>query len=239
MARATNLKIIATDAGVVCDVKMENLSGRKPRTVAGVPIEIKADGSPKLKYKDHAGNELSFTNMLNGQPVMTDGRGYVDEHGQLQDPIPYMVLEDGTELVAEPRPKTEVYEIKGWMPEGTENSYLIEKVYQIRPSQGTSKKDVIRNQTKHANTAAMKKLYDYMVEHGVVAKAVCNVSSTGKLDYVGFLKAVDLGTQWTMEMVIAKQEKEYAWMEEKNFQAQAQQQQQATIKNNINTVDAL
>jgi len=234
MARETKLKIMDTDMGVVCDVKMMNLSGRKPRSVGGVPIEVKSDGSPKMKYKDSQGNELFFTNTHEGVPVMTSGRAYADVNGVIQDPIPYLQLEDGTEVVAEPRPKSEVFEVT-WLPKGTEDNYLIEKVYQLKPSKGDSKKDIIRKQNINANTASMKKLYDHMIDNKVVGKAVCNVSSTGKLDYVGFMRAIDLGSEWTIEIVIAKQEKLYAWQESKDFQAQ----QTTAIPNNGATVDAL
>ena len=46
MAGETKLKIIC-DLGSA-DVKVENLSGKKPRTIKGIPIKIKADGSLQL-----------------------------------------------------------------------------------------------------------------------------------------------------------------------------------------------
>jgi len=233
MARETKLKIVAQDIGVVCDAKIANLSGRKPRTVNGIAIDIKSDGSPQMKYKDAQGNELIFTNTFEGQPVETNGRGYKDLSGNLQDPIPYLVLEDGTEVVAESKPKSEVYEVQ-WHPAGTEDNYLLEKTYQVKPSRGDSKKDVIRKQTENANTASLKKLYDYMIANDVVGKAVCNISSTGKLDYIGFLRPIKLGAEWTLEIVITKQEKLYDWKCPVDYQPQ-----QVAVPKTTSTVDAL
>ena len=94
----------------------------------------------------------------------------------------------------------------------------MDSYYQVKPSQGKSKSDFTRKKTYHANTTALKKLWDHMWTNKIVGKSTLNITSSGYLPSVGYLRAVELdGKNWTFEIAIFKQPKAFQWTEEKDF----------------------
>lgn len=215
-----NIKIV-TKLGSF-DVKLENLSGKaEPRIVDGKEIEMKPDGTPKIYYRDSKGNPLSFCRVLEGKPIPSTSNGYVNEAtGELtQDKLPYYKTIDEEFIPAIKNQKTDVFEVTKWEDVSCyTNKYIIEKYYQVKPASGKSKQDYQRIACINANTQGMKQVYDYMMANSVVGKGILNITSSGFLPSIGYLRAIKInGTKWSMEIGVFKQQKSFTFVEEISF----------------------
>lgn len=219
MAGEKTLKILSDIA--TADIKLSNLSGKTNRKVNGKEIEMKQDGSPQIVLKTAQGKECKFVRLSKGAVVEEVTNGYQDEDGNTYnkaDLVPHYVTVDGEHIPASVNEKTEVFEIKTWEPvQNYLDKYQMDTYYQVKPSQGKSKSDFTRKQTYQANTIALKKLWDHMVKNQVVGKSVLNITSSGYLPSVAYLRAVEIDGKWTFEIAIFKQPKVFEWVEEKNL----------------------
>jgi len=206
------------------DVKVENLSGKaEPRKINGKVLEMKEDGTPVIVRKNSKGEELTFCRVKDGKPMVnaqgekeTLANGYVDSKGTLcADVVPYYKTTDGDTILATTNIKTEVFEIVKFEPtQNFTDKYIVDRYYQIKPAQGKSKADFQRNAMLKANTAQMKKLYDYLIENQVVGRGILNITSSGYLPSIAYVRGVPIGTQgdWTIEIGVFKQQKRYTWV---------------------------
>lgn len=215
-----NLKIQSDIA--TCSVKLDLIKG-EPRKVNGQTILMKPEGAPTLKYKTTAGQLARYVEIDNAtQNLLSSGRSsvYVDEDGNQHDKKnleAFYVTEEDALIPAMINEKTEIFEIKKWEPAiNYLDRYQMDKYYQVRPSSGTSKKDYVKQREVEFNTEQMKKLWDYMFSESVVGRGTLNVTSSGYLPSVGYLRAVDpddTGKSWTFEMAVFKQSKPFSWKE--------------------------
>jgi hypothetical protein len=229
MAGEKNVKIVSSVGSF--DAKIETLSGKaEPRKVNGKEIVMKTDGSPKIINKNLKGEFLVFarydkaTNKpvvdANGQKLDM-GNCYVDPQGQIaQDIVPYYETIDGEFIPATKNDKTEVFEIVKWEPiTNFTDKYIVDNYYQVKPSQGKSKKDFQRLACVNANTREMKKVWDYMAKNKVVGRGILNITSAGYLPTIAYLRPVSLdNNKWTLEIGMFKQSKVFTWVEELDFQ---------------------
>ena len=213
-----NVKVVWKEG--TCDVKLENLSGKgEPRKVNGKEIVMKSDGSPKITYKNPSGDELAFCRVDQNGTVIAGSlsNGYANSKGELaQDKVPYYETIDGEHIEAVKNEKSEVFEVSKFEPmKAYLDRYIIDKFYQVKPSQGKSKKDYQRNVTIRANTVALKKLYDHMVKNNVVGRGTLNITSSGFLPTIAYIRPVSApnGSQdeWTLEIGVFKQQKRFTW----------------------------
>lgn len=223
MAGEKNIKIMCDQFAF--DVKIANLEGKgEPRKVNGKIIKMKPDGSPEFVRKNEKGEVVGFFNTKDGQPVLTNGRGYYtyDEQGDSKIPkekaglvVCYYETEDGELIQAHDKQKTEVFEIQKWEPlENYTDKYIINAYYSLIPSKGKSKNDHQRNLNAKSNERGMRKLYDYMITNGVVGRGVLNITSGVGLPTLAYIRPVPLDKQgnWTMEIGTFKQQKRYMWV---------------------------
>ena len=204
--------------------KVENLSGKaEPRKVNGKVLDMKPDGSPKIVYKNAKGEDLRFCRVKDGKPLVTAtgenetlSNGYVDPQGNLaQDKQAYYITIDGETLPATKNEKSDVFEIVKFEPlKNFTDKYIIDAYYQIKPTQGKSKSDHQRALTIKANTSGMKKLYDYMAKEQVVGRGVMNITSSGYLPTIAYIRPVDVDGNgaWTLEVGVFKQQKRFTWI---------------------------
>lgn len=222
MAGEKNLTI--TSQVGTFQAKVENLSGKaEPRKVNGKMLDMKPDGSPKITYKNSKGDVLRFCRVKDGKPLVNANgenealsNGYVDTKGNLcVDKIPYYMTIDGEEIQATKNEKSDVMEIVKFEPlKNFTDKYIIDAYYQIKPTQGKSKSDHQRALTIRANTSGMKKLYDYMAQNNVVGRGVLNITSSGYLPTIAYIRSVDIDGKgsWTLEVGVFKQQKRYTWI---------------------------
>ena len=135
MAGTKNMKI--TSSVGTFDAKLENLCGKaEPRKVNGQEIVMKTDGSPKIIHKDFTGKEVTFCRLMNGKPltdangkVVPLSNGYVDEAGNpVTETVPHYLTADGKHIQAVKNDKTEVFEVKKWVPiKEFTDKYIVDK----------------------------------------------------------------------------------------------------------------
>lgn len=221
-----NMKIVWEDNSF--DAKLENLAGkaepRRVRTKEGEvkEIEMKSDGSPKLvrQVNDKA---VSFARRdEKGQVLMSCSNVYVDEEGKAYDETEtgvFFLATDGELIPARKNDKTDSFSLTSFEPlKNYADAYLMEKYYQVIPSQGSSKKDVARQVARNANTAGMKKLWDYLFREAVMGKGILNITSAGYLPSTAYIRAVVLDdSKWTLEIAVFKQKKQFLWVEEQEL----------------------
>jgi hypothetical protein len=247
---------------VLCDVatfdaKLETLSGKgEPRKVNGKPIVMKTDGSPKIVRKNLAGDTLRFTryDKATGK-VLTDSNGksieagncYVDSKDNIvpnAEIVPFYEAEDGEHIQAVKNTKTEVFEVKKWLPlKSYLDNYIVENYYVVKPSQGKSKADVQRRLTIKANTGQMKKLYDHMLSHGIVGRGTLNITSNGYMPSIAFVRPVkepnDAKGECALEIGIFKQQKRFTHTFPENVEEYVPSTANEVIDANVPSIDEI
>jgi hypothetical protein len=246
MAADKNVKIVCSEGSF--DAKVESLSGKaEPRKVNGKEVLMKDDGAPQVFYKNTKGEPLHFARVKDGKPMVNANgenealsNGYVNDKGELcPDTIPYYQTIDGEFISATKNEKTEIFEITKFEPmQNFTDKYIVDKYYQVKPSQGKSKKDYQRLQSVNANTREMKKIWDYMAEHNVVGRGILNITSAGYLPSIAYLRPVNLGgKQWTLEIGMFKQQKRYSWVEEMDFKPR--EVEMTDVEQNVPSIDEI
>jgi len=116
MAKQISVKIISPVGQV--DIKLENLSGKaEPRKVNGKEIEMKADGSPKIVYKNGQGDSLAFARKWQDKVIRECSNVYVDDKDRMHttaELVPYYMALDGEQIPAQKFGKSDVFEIKSF-----------------------------------------------------------------------------------------------------------------------------
>jgi hypothetical protein len=189
---------------------------------------MKTDGSPKVTFKNTRGEELKFSryDKATGTPIKDSngtaiemGNCYVDPTGNIvptPEIVPYYTTESGKFIQAVKNHKTEVFEITKWEPiKNYLDKYIIDAYYVIKPSQGKSKADVQRKLNIKVNVKGMKKLYDHMINKGIVGRGVLNVTSSGYLPSIAYVRPVrepnDSKDTWALEIGVFKQQKRFTY----------------------------
>ena len=218
-----NVKVVSEIA--TFDVKYTNLSGKgEPRKVNGKFILMK-DGRADVMRQNSMGEPLGFFNTIDGNAVITNGRGYytfnedalgVKTPKDRADVInEFYQAEDGELIPCKKYQKTEVFEIKKFEPlSAYTDKYIIDNYYSLEPSRGKGKSDQARAMQVKVNTAGMKKLYDYLLDNKVVGRGELNLTSGGNLNTIAYVRAVpvtDVG-DWTLEFGTFRQQKRYLWI---------------------------
>lgn len=197
---AYKLCISDNKQGIQFNVRYENMAkAEKPTIIAKAP-----NGKEVHEKTTYQGQVLS--------PGSTQ-RQWVDEQGQ---PYPKSELtfwyED--QQINEIN-QTKVMEIQGYQPlKNYTDNYVIDKYYELFPSDNDMKKDFDKNKAVSANTFQMRKLWEYLKANGVVARGEFNASSKGFLAGDGYIRAVEFGNKWGLEIGVFSQEKVYEHLQE-------------------------
>lgn len=230
---AINVKVSWADNSF--DAKLENLSGkgeaRRIRSEDGVvkTLEMKDDGSPKLIRRTPEGKLAEFTRLVAGSDLPPEERvvrgvenAYIDDDGKVYfepELQTFLITDDGQEIPATKNEKTDVFEIVSFEPlTNFLDKYIMERYYQVMPSQGDSKKDYAKKVARASNTVGMKKLWDYLIANNVVGRGMLNPTSAGWLPNYGYIRAITIEHRWTLEVGMFKQQKNFLWVEEQNLQ---------------------
>lgn len=197
---AFKLTIVEKDLGIIANVKYENMS-RMERT----PITAKADNGKIVSEKTvYRGTVL---NKGDTNKMWCDDEGNFYEKSQIR-------FYDGEDEVSEVQ-KTETFEITGYEPvQNYTDRYVIDKFYELFPSNNDAKKDYDRDIAIRANRTQMKKLWDKLMNEGVVGRASFNVSSRGFYESDGYVRAVSIEGKWGLEVGVFKEQKVFEHLNE-------------------------
>jgi hypothetical protein len=92
------------------------------------------------------------------------------------------------------------------------------------------KKDIDREVAVRSNLSSMRKLWEYLRENKKVARGEFCPSSRGFVASDGYVRAVEFGNKWGLEIGIFKEEKIFTHLNEGIPDASTIPQQQSTKK---------
>lgn len=118
------------------------------------------------------------------------------------------------EQVAE-KEMTKVFEIVGYQPETAyTDQYVISAYYEMMPHDNDMKKDFDRDRARVGNLSGMRKLWEHLKSNKVVARGEFNVSSRGFVASDGYIRAIEFGNKWGLEIGVFSQEKIFEHLQE-------------------------
>jgi len=182
------------------NVKYEKLDKQsKPEVVAKAP-----DGSIVKERTIYQGQVLG--------PGATQ-RKYCDDAGtQYQKDQLKFYYEDEE---VEENSMTKVFNIEGYQPlTAYTDLYVIGKFYELFPSTNDMKKDFDKEKARIVNLTGMKKLFDKLKSEGLVARGEFCASSKGFVQGDAYLRPVQFGNKWGLEMGVFKEEKVFEHLQE-------------------------
>lgn len=170
---------------------------------------------PEVVAKAPNGNIVKERSTYQGQ-VLGPGstqKQWVDDQGQVysKSELKFYFQEQEVNEIQ----MTKVFEIQGYQPiKNYTDNYIIDKYYETYPSDNDMKKDFDKNRAISANTFQMRKLWEYLKSNGVVARGEFNTSSKGFVAGDGYIRAVEFGNKWGIEIGLFKEEKIFSHLQE-------------------------
>lgn len=170
---------------------------------------------PDVIAKSPTGEVVSERTVSQGQVLLPGStqKQWVNEAGK-----PYSKAEltfwYKDEQVAEIA-QTKVFTVAEYVPfKQYIDDYVIDKFYEVFPSDNDMKKEIDQEQAIKANRYQMRKLWEYLVANDVVARGEFNTSSKGFVSSDGFIRALKNGSQWGLEIGKFKEQKVFHHMQE-------------------------
>jgi hypothetical protein len=197
---AYKLQINDSKQGFNFNVRYENLSkAEKPPVVAKAP-----NGKEVHERTTYQGNVLG--------PGSTQ-RNWVDDTGAVYSKTELTFWYDGQQVseIAQ----TKVFDIQGYQPlQNYTDNYVIDKYYELFPSDNDMKKDFDRSKAQSANAFQMRRLWEHLKSTNQVARGEFNVSSKGFVAGDGYIRAVEFQNKWGLEVGVFKEEKIFQHLQE-------------------------
>ena len=195
---AYNLQIVTEDLQFNC--KYQNLSKyKRPNVVAKAP-----NGTEVKEKSTYQGKILG--------PGATQ-RQWCDDDGNVYSKSELTFYYEG-EPVAEIS-QTKVFQVDGYQPlVNYTDTYVIDKYYEIFPSDNGMKKDIDRNVAVATNSSHMYRLWEKLTNEQVVARGEFCVSSKGFVASDGYIRAISIGNKWGLEIGVFKEEKIFEHLQE-------------------------
>ncbi len=186
--------------GLTFQVRYENLSKlERPEVEAKTP-----DGSIVKERTTYQGQVLG--------PGSTQ-RQWCDDKGNVYQKSQLKFFYQGQEV--QENSQTKVFTIQGYQPlKNYTDNYVISTYYETFPDTNDMKKDYDKEVARITNLTGMKKLWNYLHQNQLVARGEMNTSSKGFINSDGYLRAVEFGNKWTLELGIFKQEKIFEYLQE-------------------------
>jgi hypothetical protein len=197
---AFNLQIVDQKNGVTFNAKYQNMSNYKRPE-----IEAKASNGKIVKERStYQGTVLG--------PGSTQ-RQWVDEDGTVYSKQELTFSYEG-ELVQE-NSQTKVFNVDSFQPlQNYTDTYIIDKYYEITPSNNGMKKDFDREIATKTNLSHMYKLWEYLVANDVCARGEFCTSSRGFVASDGYIRPISIEGKWGLEIGVFKEEKIFTHLNE-------------------------
>lgn len=199
---AYKLQIVEAKLGLNFNVKYENLSKlERPEVEAKAP-----DGSIVKERTTYQGQVLV--------PGSTQ-RQWVDDKGNSYQKSQLKFYYNGSEV--QENTQTKVFEITGYQAEKNyTDSYVISSYYEFFPHNNDMKKDFDKETARVTNLLGMKKLWEHLKTTKQVARGEFCPSSKGFIASDGYIRAVEFGNKWGLELGVFKEEKLFEHLQENN-----------------------
>ena len=197
---AYNLQIVDEKQGINFNAKYQNLS-----TYKRAEIEAQApDGTVVKQRTTYQGTVL---------PPGSTQRQWVDDQGNVYTKNELKFFYEGEEV--HEVSKTKVFKVEDFQPvPNYTDKYIIDKYYELFPSNNGMKKDYDREIATKANLSQMYKLWKYLTENDVVARGEFNVGTQGFTFSDGYIRAISIEGKWGLEIGVFKEEKIFQHLNE-------------------------
>lgn len=190
---AFKLQIVENKLGLNFQVKYENLAKlERPEIEAKAP-----DGSVVKERTVYQGNVLG--------PGATN-RQWVDDQGNVHPKTSLKFYYNGEEVTE--NTQTKVFQIIGYQPlKNYTDTYVIASYYEMYPHNNDMKKDFDKETARITNLHGMKKLWEHLKQTQQVARGEFCAASKGFIASDGYLRAIEVGNKWGLEMGVFREEK--------------------------------
>lgn len=197
---AFTLTCVEPTMGLSFQVKYENLSKyERPE------VEARAlDGSIVKERTTYQGQVLG--------PGATQ-RQWVDDNGNVYPKSQLKFFYEGQEV--QENTQTKVFTVQGYQPlKNYTDNYVIATYYETFPHTNGMKKDFDKETARITNLTGMKRLWDHLHQNQLVARGEFCPSSKGFVSSDGYLRAVEFGNKWGLELGCFKEEKIFEHLQE-------------------------
>jgi hypothetical protein len=196
---AYNLQVSVAEGQFSC--KYQNLSKYKKPS-----IEAKASNGEVVKEK------TTYQGQVLG-PGSTQ-RQWVDDKDNVYPKGDLTFYYEGEAV--EENSMTKVFEVRVYEPlERYTDMYVIDKYYEIYPSDNGHKKDIDKDLAVRTNASAMYKLWEKLTKEELVARGEFCTSSRGFVASDGYIRAISVdGNKWGLEIGVFKEEKIFEHLQE-------------------------
>ncbi|KKU23317.1 MAG: hypothetical protein UX36_C0006G0013 [Microgenomates group bacterium GW2011_GWC1_46_15] len=197
-----NLQIIDPQLGISANVKYE-------------PLNAGDKEKAKVIYKTDSGQIVTMTNVDDQNKPVTYRKAYLDPTG-VEHPKEQLKAHDESGDLLVQFEMTSVFEIIKYEPaRNYVDRYIVDKYYEVYPSDDGKKKDADRKLASDLNRQQMKRLYDHLIENGLVAKAEFIASSGHYRAGAGYIRPITFDDgKWTLELGSFKEEKVFQHLHE-------------------------
>jgi len=140
-------------------------------------------------------------------------RKYCDDKGNQYQKQDLKFYFEGEEV--EENSMTKVFNIEGFQPlSAYTDMYVIGKYYEVFPSTNDMKKDFDKEKARIVNLQGMKKLFDKLMSEKIVARGEFCASSKGFVAGDAYIRPVQFGNKWGLEIGVFKEEKIFEHLQE-------------------------
>jgi hypothetical protein len=197
---AYNLQIVDEKQGISINAKYSNMSNYK---------------RPEIEAKEPNGKVVKERSTYQGT-VLGPGstqRQWVDDDGNVYAKSELTFFYEGEPV--EENTQTKVFHVEQYepLPKYTD-FYIIDKYYEVVPSNNGMKKDHDRDIAIRSNLSSMYKLWQYLTENDVVARGEFCTSSRGFVASDGYIRAISIEGKWGLEIGVFKEEKIFEHLNE-------------------------
>ena len=163
---------------------------------------------PEVIAKNKAGEIVKERTVYQGQilPPGSTQRQWTNDQG-MAFPKNELTFWYNNEQVQE-NSQTKIFEIEGYQAiKNYTVSYVIGSYYELSPHDNDMKKDNDKAIAISINSQGMRKLWEYLNANQVVARGEFCVASKGFLASDGYIRAINFGDKWGLEIGVFKEEK--------------------------------
>jgi len=198
---AYKLQIVDNNLKVNANARYENMSKFK---------------KPAIIAKSPTGDIVKEKRMVNGKVISPgeETRQWCDENDKIYAKSELTFWFEDEQV--EENQQTKVFEITGYQPLANyTDHYVIPTYYEIFPDNNGMKKDFDRERAVASNLFQLRKLWEYLDQNQVVARAEFCTSSRGFVASDAYLRAVKFdGNKWGIEIGVFKEEKIFQHLNE-------------------------
>lgn len=211
------LNVVCRELNVNFNCRYENMArSKKP--------EIVAKNKEMKQVREHT--VYQGTVLKQGDT----NRMWCDEEGNTYDKSELTFWLEDEEVFENEQSK--VFDINEFEPlSNYTDRYVIDKFYELTPSNNDTKSDYDRKIAIATNLSNMRRLWEYLSEEKIVGRAEFIVSSRGFVASDGYIRAVEFDDKWGLEIGVFKERKVFEFLQtQKSFETTSAPTQKKKVK---------